>query len=413
MNKLIITELDDKILTAWLAGGRVIQLSAEEKEGASILNHIYIGKVKNIVKNIGAAFVEFEGGKIGYYSLTENRIHLFADGRNSCKNAEVSRVKVDDEIIVQVARDSVKTKAPVLSSNLNFTGRYCVLTAGRDIIGFSAKITDSGWKAAVKPEIEKMQEEEILGASERFGVIVRTNAYDAGEEALLEELAELKRQYEELLAGARYRTCYTRLDSSYPAYAAALRDSYAGEIGEIITDNRTVYETLKEYLSQNQKDDLDKLKFYEDDLLPLGKLYSLESALEKALSPRVWLKSGGYLVIEPTEALTVIDVNTGKYAGKKTPEETIFKINMEAAEEIARQTRLRNLSGIIIVDFIDMNEEKQREELMKFLRDLCRRDHVKTTVVDITPLNLVEITRKKVKRPLYEQVRKKAGEGLS
>lgn len=142
-------------------------------------------------------------------------------------------------------------------------------------------------------------------------------------------------------------------------------------------------------------------------MVALIKLYRIEKTLEEALNKKVWLKSGGYLVIEPTEALTVIDVNTGKYAGKKNLRDTIMKINLEAAEEASRQLRLRNLSGIIIIDFIDMEMEEDRKRLLKKLAEWCGRDPVKTTVVDITKLNLVEVTRKKIRRPLYEQVGKR------
>ncbi|MEY8337269.1 ribonuclease E/G [Lachnospiraceae bacterium 62-35] len=408
MNKLIITEMQGKIFTAWLSEGRVVQLSAEEKEKPSILGHIYIGKVKNIVKNIGAAFVEIEEGYIGYYSLTENKKHLFSNGSDPS-----SPLRAGDEIIVQVARDSVKTKAPVLTSNLNFTGRLCVLTTGKNMVGFSTKITDSVWKAQVRERLETMRNSSFLGPTGRVGIIVRTNAYEAGEEALLKEVRMLSEKGSSLIQNAAYRTCKTQLDQAYPAYTAALRDSYMGETDEIVTDNRQILDTLMEYMKELPTEDIPKLKFYEDAAFPLCKLYSLETALERALSPRVWLKSGGYLVIEPTEALTVIDVNTGKYSGKKTPEETIFKINLEAAEEVAGQLRLRNISGIIIVDFIDMDKEEKREALLKRLREFCGRDHVKTTVVDITSLNLVEITRKKVKRPLYEQVEKKQGRAVT
>ena len=138
--------------------------------------------------------------------------------------------------------------------------------------------------------------------------------------------------------------------------------------------------------------------------MPLSKLYSLDTALERALSKRVWLKSGGYLVIEPTEAMVVIDVNTGKYTGKKSQEETIVKINLEAADEIGRQLRLRNLSGIILIDFIDMEKELHKKQVMEALQRAVSKDPVKTVVVEMTRLNLVEVTRKKVRKPLYEQI---------
>ena len=185
---------------------------------------------------------------------------------------------------------------------------------------------------------------------------------------------------------------------------ASLRDSPGGRLEAILTDQADFYEELKRYLYLHQQEDLEKLSFYQDPLLSLSALYGLDKAVEEALGKRVWLKSGGYLVIEPTEAMVVIDVNTGKYSGKKTLQETIFKINLEAAQEIARQIRLRNLSGIIIVDFIDMEPGENRELLLKALSEAAAADPVKTTVVGMTKLNLVEMTRKKVRRPLHEQV---------
>ena len=158
-----------------------------------------------------------------------------------------------------------------------------------------------------------------------------------------------------------------------------------------------------------QKEDADRLTLYEDSLLPLSKLYSLETAFGKALGKNVWLKSGGYLVIEPTEAMTVIDVNTGKYSGRKNMQDTICRINMEAADEIGRQLRLRNLSGIIIVDFINQ-EKAEAGRLLEFFRECCKKDTVPVRVVDMTPLGLVEITRKKVRRPLAELIREAATE---
>ena len=176
---------------------------------------------------------------------------------------------------------------------------------------------------------------------------------------------------------------------------------------EILTDDPEIYGQIKEYLSVYQREDLEKLRLYSDPMVSLGKVYQLEKAMEEALSRHVWLRSGGYLVIDPTESMTVIDVNTGKYTGRKNLHDTIMKINLEAAGEISRQLRLRNLSGIIVVDFIDMESEEDKKLLLKTLSAYCLADPVKTTVVDITKLNLVEITRKKIRRPLYEQAGKR------
>ncbi|MCD8169654.1 MAG: ribonuclease E/G [Clostridiales bacterium] len=393
MDRLIVTQLNDRVCTAAVSGSRITQLMMEPEDSSSLLNNIYIGKVQKVVGNINAAFVDIGGGRTGYYSLDENKEHLFV-------SPSTGKLKAGDEIVVQVSRDSVKTKAPVLTGKLAFTGRYCVLTAGKTGVGFSNKIGDNKYKARVR----SMLNEALAEDGDRFGIIVRTNGAGATDEVLLQEYRQLKDMYLKLSKEASCRTCYSCIYRALPGYIAAIRDSYSGTLDGIVTDIPAYYEELKDYLEEYQAEDADKLTLYEDKLLPLSKLYSLDSALEHALNKHVWLKSGGYLVIEPTEAMVVIDVNTGKYSGKKKMQDTICRINMEAADEIGRQLRLRNLSGIILIDFIDMEREEDREMLMRHLGDVVSKDPVKTTVVDMTRLNLVEVTRKKVRKPLYEQI---------
>lgn len=428
-NKLLITRWNGQILTALTEDGKCRSLNLEPADSRGILGNIYIGKVKNIVKNINSAFVDLGSGQTGYYSLKDNKRHLFAD-EIAAAQAEMQKKtesqgdgteedrkkrsdgipgktkerlpKAGDEIIVQVERDAVKTKDPVLTSNLNFTGKYLVLTLAKNQIGFSGKIRDGAWKENLKRILEEKKDDS-------FGIIVRTNAREADIQSILRELELLKGRKNRLFATAGCRTCYSLLSSSEPSYVNSIRDTYAMNLEAIVTDDRDCYEALRAYMEENQREDLEKLSFYEDVLLPLSKLYSLETAMEQALGKHVWLKSGGYLVIEPTEALTVIDVNTGKYAGKKTQAETILRINREAAVEIARQIQLRNLSGIIIVDFIDMDAGEDKMELMSLLEQELLRDPVKTVLVEMTKLGLVEITRKKIRRPLAEQVRELRG----
>ena len=239
---------------------------------------------------------------------------------------------------------------------------------------------------------------------EEFGLIIRTNGKGASADELAAEIRGLRKLFCKLLETAPYRSCHSRLYQAPSSFLANIRNAYAEQLGEIITDDPQLFEEIRGFLTQEQPEDLEKLRFYQDPLLSLGKLYQLEQVICRALEKRVWLKSGGYLVIEPTEALVVIDVNTGKYSGKKTMQETILKINLEAAEEIGRQLRLRNLSGMIIVDFIDMAAEEDRRLLLEHLMAVVSMDPVKTVVVDYTRLNLVEMTRKKIHRPLHEQV---------
>ena len=183
-----------------------------------------------------------------------------------------------------------------------------------------------------------------------------------------------------------------------------LRNTYTADLTSIITDDPQIYNSLEHYLKENDLQNLSKLRLYQDDLLPLYKLCRLEREIDLATSRQVWLKSGGYLVIDPTEALTVIDVNTGKYSGKKLRRETLKTINLEAAKEAARQIRLRNLSGIILIDFINMENKEDQKELLAFLESRLFADPVKTRLIDMTKLELVEITRKKVYKTLKEQI---------
>ena len=388
MNKLIITRWNSRILTALVSEKRTIEMGLEDT--ASVLGNIYIGKVKKIVKNLDAAFVDFSEGHTGYYSFTENKATLFSDGHTG-------KVKEGDEIIVQVAKDAVKTKDPVLTGNLNFSGKYAVLTAAKPIIGFSSRIEDREWKKTIRPQIETMLE------GTQVGVIIRTNAYGQNEK-LLQELSILLAQYKRVLTNACYRTCYSLLYEADPDYIKRLKGIPNGSLKEVITDQPDLYARLQEFFLVSDISETVSLRFYEDKLLSLTKLYSLDHEMEQSCQKRVWLKSGGYLIIECTEAMVVIDVNTGKYSGKKDLTDTIRLINLEAAKEIAWQIRLRNLSGIIMVDFIDMDQEEDNLLLMDTLRAAVRTDPVKTTIVDMTQLGLVEMTRKKEKKPLWEQI---------
>lgn len=385
----MITRWNGHLLTAMFEGEEAVELAIEEQD--SILGNIYIGKVRNIVKNLNSAFVDFGDNRTGYYSLVDNPQPLFADGSSG-------KLKAGDEIIVQVEKDAVRSKDPVLSSNLNFTGQYAVLTAAKQQIGFSGKIADKVWKERIRPQLEAL-------TGGMIGLIVRTNAYQM-EERLYAEVKTLIRQYQEVLEKARYRTCFSVLYEAEPGYLKSLRSCPEGTVDEIITDDDTVFDNINHYLALYQPTESGKLRRYTDPMIRLASLYSLDAVMDQARQKRVWLRSGGYLVIEPTEAMVVIDVNTGKYSGKKNLEDTIRLTNLEAAKEICRQLRLRNLSGIIMVDFIDMKAEADKELLMNTLRRYAAQDPVKVNVVEMTQLNLVEMTRKKGKKPLWEQLLK-------
>ena len=207
-----------------------------------------------------------------------------------------------------------------------------------------------------------------------------------------------------MLSEARYRTCFSCLKQSEPEYMRTIQNTRYEHLEEIITDIPEIYEQIQEFQKEDALLRNISLTLYEDSMLSLGSLYNVSKQIERALDKRVWLPSGGYLVIEPTEALTVIDVNTGKDVNKKKKQEHFLKVNKEAARMAAKQLRLRNLSGIIIIDFIDMKQEEDRKELLSYLKREVQLDPVPVQVVDMTKLELVELTRKKVSKNLKEQL---------
>ena len=394
LSKLILTEMNYRntpILVAALEKeGRICQLNPMSLNSDSILGNIYIGKVKNIQKNIQAAFIEIENGIMCYYSMAEKASPCFV---NVKKN---NVLKIGDEMIVQVSKEGIKSKLPYVSSNLNFTGRYLVLTSERKELGFSGKL-----KKEEKKQIREILKDKI---PENVGIIVRTNCRDAQEEEILHELEELMKRYEAVLQKGKSRVCFSVLEKSMPEYVQILQNLYSQDLEEIVTDKQELYECAVQYL-KGYKQQEKIVRYYEDKLLPLYKLYNLQKAFEQAQNERVWLKSGGFLVIQQTEAFVCIDVNTGKCTSKKDIQETFRKINLEAAKEIAWQLRLRNLSGIILIDFINLERAEDKEELMQTLQKYLWQDSIKGTVVDMTELNIVEVTRKKVRKSLAEELK--------
>ncbi len=398
--KLVITKQENKIVSAFFEGMDMVQVTVNAAQGGGILGNIYLGKVKNIIKNINAAFVEIEGGRMCYYSMAENRYPIMANRTTEDSGkSEGSPLKIGDELIVQVSREDVKTKAPVVTSNINLTGKYIALTHGKTTLGVSAKIEDEKERRRLKDIVKR---QELKG----YGFIIRTNAAYMPEEVILRELQKLRETYENIRTFGIHQSRFDLLYSTPPNYICDIRDGYADHVDEFITDDQELYGHIRDYLERYQAEDIGKLRYYQEPSLSLANLYGIHEKLKDALKFLVWLKSGGTLVIQPTEALTVIDVNTGKaVAGKKKVQETFLKVNREAAKEIAKQLRLRNLSGIIIIDFIDMELKKDKELLMEELEGYFKLDPVKTTLVDMTALGLVEVTRKKVRKPLHEQVR--------
>lgn len=382
MNKELVITCLDRNDVSYVACGlfenkKAVELRLSRREKKSILGNIYVGQVEKLVKNIDAAFVRIDRDTPCYYER---------------KN----QVQPGQSIPVQVMKDATGLKAPCVTTNLSFTGKYLVLTTENKVFGFSAKLAKDK-KEVIRKWLEPMRD----GPG---GIVVRTNAGHAEKNEILEELEFLKKRRDRVLEIGPHRTAYTLLEEALPFYIEAIRDICGEDCGRIVTDDMDCYNKIASYLSDYQKKDLEKLEFYEDKLLSLDRLFSMETALTQAQKERVWLPSGGFLIIQQTEAFVSVDVNSGKYVSKKKAQEAYRKVNLEAASEIARQLRLRNLAGIILIDFINLEREEHREELLNVLQKHVRKDPVKTQVIDMTALQIVEVTRQRTRKTLAEEL---------
>jgi len=373
---------------------RILELTVQPKVKAedglgSILNNIYIARVQNVTPALNAAFVEISKGLLCYLPLEELKNPLFT------RKLSKKTIAQGDELAVQVIKEAVRSKGPVVTANLGFPGEFLVLTSGNCQIGVSSRLPkesrDRLWQLA----------ETLPGTGTEFGIIMRTNAASASDEQILDEFNRLKQELVQVKNTAATRTAFSCLYREQPFYLKALMDIRKEGLGEVVTDDPDIYRELEQMPASFGRYGI---RLYEDSMWPLPRLYNIPAQAEAAQKERVWLKSGANIVIQPTEALTVIDVNSGKNTSKKKKNLYHYDINLEAAEEIARQLRLRNLSGIIIIDFIDMYDETLDESLLAKFQGFLRADPVPTRLADMTKLGLVEVTRKKIRRSLREML---------
>lgn len=402
--KYVVTNFRDRIFCARFENDVCTELYPVMEE--SLVGNIYIGRVENVVKNINCAFVEIQKGIKAFYALEDNKRHIFLNRKNNIA------VNQGDFLLVQVKNDAIKTKPATVTSKISLTGKYVVLSSDVTKVNISSK-TRKNIKCVEYQRrlIEDFDFNVLLSESNiaadtslgNYGFILRTNSAEAEYESIYREALRLVDTYSAIIKNALFGRALTCIYNAPAAYVENILSTSEENLSEIITDDRIVYDMLKKTLP---KDTADKIRLYNDKLLPLKSLYSLESELELALKKKVWLKCGGYLVIEPTEALTVIDVNSGKCVSKKhginAKEDTVSKVNLEAAGEIAKQIRLRNISGIIIVDFINMKYDENNVELLTTLKRLLKNDSITCSLIDITKLGLVEITRQKNGKTLAE-----------
>jgi len=396
-NKVVFVKKDGRIFSFRMETDEVTEIDAEDSSGSSILNAIYVGKIKSIAKNLNAAFVEYQKGQMAYLDLTGVDVSQILNRQNPKAPAQ------GDELLIQIVKEPLKTKDAVASTNLTLGGTFAVVSSGRKTLNFSRQLDPEfcrQLKTFLRQQDKANPSRTKSDTQPEPGAIIRTNAGTLSEDQfgiVAEELRSLKAQLLEIINKGRTRSAFTCLYQEHSFVQKKCKDIPIGKTDLVVTDDAAIYHVLKTFENL-------PVKLYQDDKVPLFGLLRLGKVLDEACSKKVWLKCGGYLVIEVTEALTVIDVNSGKCVVKKKKDDLVRLINEQAAAESMRQIRLRNISGIILIDFMKYDDPEREQHLIRYMRSLAGEDKVQTDVVDMTALGLLEMTRKKISKPLHEKL---------
>ncbi len=400
-NRIYLEANPYQIRVALTEDDALAELYIERKGGERIAGNIYKGKVKNVLPGMQAAFVDIGLDKNAFLYVgdiivaSESEDFRFNGKQTAQETAALdirSLVKVGQEIMVQVIKEPFGTKGARITTNITLPGRSIVLMPNADYVGVSRRIENEEDRTALREVLERIRPPHI-------GVIARTVSLGMTEDLLREQIDQQMRLYRQIVLHYEDVKAPGLVHSEESLIYRTIRDMLRDDIEAFFINDAVVYQRVIQTVKAMSSHLLDRVKLFHKHY-DMFTYYDLESKIDKALRRKVWLKSGGYLVFDSAEALTVVDVNTGKYVGTDDLQTTILNTNIEAAQEVARQIRVRDISGIIVVDFIDMEDAVNREKLLEVLREATKRDRTRTSIMGITGLGIVEMTRKKLKQSL-------------
>ena len=389
---MVITEHGERDQIAILEARDLVQHYVTRAGARSMVGNVYLGRVQNVLPGMEAAFIDVGKGRNAV--LYAGEVNYSPEDLEGAAPRIEHVLKSGNSVLVQVTKDPIGGKGARLTAQISMPGRYLVLVPNSDITGISRRL----------PDEERKRLKQILRTirPEGHGVIIRTAAEDADEEALAADLARLLEEWKTIEKKAKRAKAPAMLYEEPELTVRSVRDLFTDEeFRELVTDSPRVYELVTQYLAGIAPDLLPKVRLHQDKL-PVFEEFHVVEQIHKGLDRKVWLPSGGYIVIDRTEAMTVIDVNTGKSVGKTNLEETVVNTNVEAAREVARQLRLRDIGGMIIIDFIDMLLEQNKQKVVDALREEMAKDKTRSQIFDISPLGLLEVTRKRVSGGLLE-----------
>ncbi len=405
-NELLINVTKQEYRVALLEGGQVVEFYIERKGDSSFVGNIYKGRVIKVLKGMQACFVDIgldkaaflyiddiRGGIKDLYPFLETEEETEFLSKIDFKETSIEElVQQGQEILVQVAKDPIGTKGARVTSRITLPGRYVVLMPGMEHVGISRKIEDEEKRKELKDLATKVK-------PQGFGIIMRTVSEDASEEEILRDIDFLLLLWDNIQKKKDKVPAPALVHSEFDLILRSLRDFMNQNVDRLIIDSYVEWNRLKEFAHVYFPRIADKIELYEGDE-PIFDAFGVEVDIDRALERKIWLKSGGYIVIDQTEAMTVIDVNTGKFVGKENLEDTILRTNLEAVKEIAYQIRLRNLGGIILIDFIDMEKDENKQKVINAMAEAMKKDRAKTTIYNITELGIVQMTRKRTRESL-------------
>ena len=373
-----------------LEGPLLVEHYVARSDKKSLVGNVYMGKVRNVLPGMEAAFVDFGEGKNGVlYAGDVNYDEADLEGKR--RRIEMA-FKPGDSVLVQVVKDAMGHKGARLTNQVSLAGRYLVLSPDAEVRGISRRLAED--------ERRRLRDIVAEVRPKGMGVIVRTAAEGASRDDIAADIDRLRSIWQDI-DGKRSTPAPSLIYEEPPLVLRVIREHFTRDFRRLLIDDRATYTRVLGYLDGTESDLVDKVRFYEDEL-PLFERFHVEDQLRKALDRKVWLPSGGHIVVDRTEALTVIDVNTGRFVGHSNLEETVLQNNLEAAEEIARQLRLRDIGGIIVIDFIDMEIQKNQDAVLQRFREQLAKDKMRTQVFEVSNLGLVEMTRKNVSAGLLE-----------
>lgn len=386
--EILINVTPAETRVALVENGVPQEIEIERNQQRGLVGNIYKGRVVRVLPGMQAAFVDIGIERAGFLHV-DDLISLEPIGTRDIRR----ELREGSELLVQVLKDPVAAKGARLTAKLSVASRYLVSMADSDHVGISQRIEDEAERERLRVLLEESLDE--LPEEQRpSGFILRTAAEGASGEDIRADLAFLGRLWSHLQDASKGQRAPACVHGDLPLFKRVLRDMAGPMVERILVDSREVFELLREFAAKFSPEIADLLEHYPGER-PLFYLHGVEEEIARALQRRVDLKSGGYLVVDQTEAMTTIDVNTGGYVGHRTLAETVYKTNLEAAAAIARQLRMRNLGGIIIIDFIDMHDAEHQRQVLRALEKGLERDRVKTTFSGVTELGLVQLTRKR------------------